>query len=298
MNTYSSLRKQNKSSWMAVLSLTMCVILSATVLFSRLGIFITADAQHYIPLTKGNGITTVHVGQQQEDGSIVYDSLGYHPDQHWLLTAHPGFRVYDDNTVWSSQTDVEIFRVSYKNGSGQVTVNSANGDKLLAPGTSNQYHFTLENTGNVDLKYTMTMEAYFSHNDTPIPVHARVVDYKGDYLLGSPEKSVDVLELNNVEKKGTLAAGYVAPYTLEWEWPFEVDDQYDTMLGNLAVDEDITLTIVIRTTASYTPDPAGGIPKTGDTSNIQLAFTVMVTSGAALLVILFLPKRKQEEQNG
>jgi hypothetical protein len=40
------------------------------------------------------------------------------------------------------------------------------------------------------------------------------------------------------------------PYILQWRWPFDIDDEYDTMLGNLAVEEDISLTIVIRTTAS------------------------------------------------
>ena len=66
------------------------------------------------------------------------------------------------------------------------------------------------------------------------------------------------------------------------------------LLGNLAVEEDISLTIVIRTTASYTPDPGSGIPKTGDTSNIGLMFTIMVASGAGLLILL-LPRRKKEK---
>jgi LPXTG-motif cell wall-anchored protein len=237
------------------------------------------------------------VGQRDEAGNITFRKPGYYAN-HRLLTANPGFRTYDENTVWASHTDVEIFRISYKNGSGQVTVNSSNGDKLLAPGTTNRYQFALENTGNVALDYTLSMEAYFSHQDHPIPIYARVVDYKGNYLLGTAENTVDVLGLNDVQKSGSLTAGYIAPYTLEWEWPFELDDQYDTMLGNMAVDEDITLTIVIKTTASYSekPDTEAGLPQTGDDTNILLLTGLMVASGAALLfLVIFRPK--QEEEN-
>ena len=290
MNSYSSLRKQNKSSAAAVISLALCVVLTATVLFSRLVTFVTPDPRHYIPLTQSGGITTVTVGQRDALGGMT----GYHPGNHRLLAASPGFRVYDENTVWSSHTEVEIFRVSYENGSGQVTVNSAGGDKLLAPGTSNQYQFALENTGNVPLEYTLSMEAYFSHEDAPIPIYASVADYTGNYLLGSGEEKADVLELNGVEKKGTIKAGYVMPYTLEWEWPFELDDAYDTMLGNRAVEEDITLTIVIRTTASYTPEPGGGIPKTGDDTPLGLLLCIMAGSATGLVVLL-IPRKKREE---
>lgn len=311
MNSYSSLRKQNSGYGMAVLSLVMCVVLTATVLFSRLVTFVTADTQHYIPLTKSSGITTVQIGQRDALGNITFRHSGYHPDNHRLLTASPGFRVYDENTVWSGETSVEIFRISYENGQQQVTVNSANGQKLLAPGTENTYRFTLENTGNVDLDFSMEMEAWFSHEDTPIPVVARVTDYQGNHLCGSADGKADVLELNDVSQAGTLTAGYVAPYTLEWEWPFEGDDAYDTMLGNLAVDEDITLTIQIRTTASYSGGPVeptdptdptepeiptidGGIPKTGDDMPIGLLMCIMAGSAAGLMILL-LPRKKREE---
>jgi len=297
VNTYSSLRKQNTNRVLAAVSLALCVLLSSTMLFARLVTFVTADTQHYIPLTKSGGTTTVTVGQRDEAGNITFRKPGYYAN-HRLLTANPGFRVYDENTVWSGETDVEIFRISYKNGAEQVTVNSANGDKLLAPGTSNQYSFALENTGNVALDYELSMEAYFSHADYPIPIYARVVDYKGDYLLGTAENTVDVLGLNDVQKSGSLTAGYIAPYTLEWEWPFELDDAYDTMLGNMAVDEDITLTIVIKTTASYSekPDTESGLPQTGDDTNILLLTGLMLLSGTALLFLL-ISKPKWEEEN-
>ena len=67
-----------------------------------------------------------------------------------------------------------------------------------------------------------------------LDVYARLTDHQGNYLVGTREASADVLELNGVSEKGTIAAGYIQPYTLYWEWPFEEDDVRDTMLGNLA----------------------------------------------------------------
>lgn len=305
MNSYPSLRQRNNRSAFAVVTLALCVLLSATVLFSRLMGFAPADPQHYIPLTRSGGITTVREGQRHSDGTITFRHTGYHPDNHHLLTAKPAFRVYDGNTVWESQTNIEIFKISYENGTGQVTVRSGDGKKVIAPGTGNTYRFTLENTGNVALDYTMTMEAWFGEEDDPnptvIPVLARVTDHRGNYLAGTIGSKTDVLELNGVSQKGLLSAGYVAPYTLEWEWPFEGDDMLDTMLGNMAVDEEITLTIKINVTSWQTKTPSqgtdSGIPKTGDSSNIQLAFTVMMASGTCLLILLALPQRKRRKNH-
>lgn len=294
MNSYASLRKQNKGVLTTVVSLLLCVVLSATMLFSRLTAFAAADTRHYIPLTQSGGLTVVQ--------TVNMENTLYVPGHSPLLAQSPfltanWFRVTDKNGVWKGKTDIEIFRISYENGAGKVTVNSSDGDKLLAPGTENEYTFALENTCNENVKYEMTMEAYFTDGTHAIPVEARVFDHKGNYLAGSEGGYADVLALNSVEDKGTLRPGYVMPYTLQWQWPFEEDDAYDTMLGNLAVDEDIMLTIVINTMASYSPTADGGIPKTGDTSHVMFYAGVMVTSAAALLLLLLLSKRKQEEEN-
>ncbi|MBR2310750.1 MAG: hypothetical protein IKA47_09505 [Oscillospiraceae bacterium] len=300
MNSYSSLRKRNNGTGLAVVSLALCVVLTATVLFERLAAYATREEYHSIPLTRSGGITTVVAGRLEGDGEIRSREtqamapvvLSYSP-----FLSESWFRVVDENTVWQGETDIEIFRLSYENGEGSVTVQSGNGEKLLAPGTSNTYKFQLENTSDHPLEYTMDMEAYFSDGDHKIPVNARVFDKYGAYYAGTETEMVDVLDLNGVSDSGKLKAGYIMPYTLEWEWPFEEDDAYDTMLGNLAVEEDIALTIVINTTASYIPDSPvydGEPPKTGDTM-IMWAMGTMMASGAALLFLLALPRRKKKE---
>ena len=148
MVEYASLKKKHTGTAMAAVSLALCVVLSASMLFSRLTAWLPSDPQHYIPLTVSNGLTTVVSGQRTDTGDARFRSL---PGQPVLLAASPflsesWFQVFDENTVWSGETDIEIFRLSYENGDGQVTVNSNTGHKLLAPGTSNTYAFTLENT--------------------------------------------------------------------------------------------------------------------------------------------------------
>lgn len=305
MDNYSSLRKSNKSRLGAAGGLLLCVLLTGTMLFSRLAGFAPPDSRLYIPLTQSRGLTTVQSAPVRA-GAYGTDSIrlsGAPAPEGVRLSANPGFQVTDRDTVWSGETPIEIFRITYENGEGQVTVNSSNGDKLLAPGTENTYAFALENTGNVPLRYTMEMEAWFSHEEYRIPVYARLTDHQGNYLVGTEENAADVLELNSVSREGTIGAGYIMPFSLHWEWPFELDDEYDTMLGNMAVDEDITLTIVIRTTAAYDgsidPDDPGGIPpKTGDDSQLLLYGGLMAASLVGIVLLLIPGKKEREEQNG
>ena len=293
MRDYASLRKSNKSRALAIVSLVLCVILSATMLFSRLMVYTPMSKCQYIPLTKSNGITRV----TRSNGPRIALGRPLLLAASPLFLAAPGFQAYDENTVWSGETDVEIFSIKYDNESGETTVRSKDGTKVLAPGTGSTYEFALENTGNVALDYTLEMEAWFSDAEYPIPVVASVVGHEGEYLLGSEEEMVDVLRLEEVQQSGTIAAGNIMPYALNWEWPFELDDAYDTMLGNMAVEEDLTLTVVIRTTASHSDDPddPGGIPpQTGDTAHIELYAIMMVVSMAGILALLLLRDKEKE----
>lgn len=323
MNSYQSLRKQNSGSAAAAVTLAVCVVLSATMLFSRLMGFTLADTRHYIPLTKSGGITTVREGQRQSDGSITFRHAGYHPDNHRLLTAKPGFRVYDENTVWTGDTNVEIFKVAYVrddatgNYNSRFSVVGNNREKVIAPGTDNVYQFALENTGNVALDYKVTFNAICEiiDKDLPsgqgtayeIPVNASVSYVKNNseyYLFGTSAKNEAIVKMDNVQHSGTIGTGRYIPYTLYWEWPFEGDDALDTLLGNQAAalepdNQEIRLTITIKTVAEYSDNSNAddGIPKTGD-NGIGLAVAMMAASSAAMVFLLVLPRRKRRESHG
>ena len=148
----------------------------------------------------------------------------------------------------------------------------------------------------------MEMEAYFTPSTHAIPVVARLKGYDGNYIIGGDEQWNDVLDINNATDAATLNVNCYAYYTLEWQWPYEGgNDEYDTFLGNKATEEDLTLTIVIRTTATgedmttevIRTDAEG---PTGD--NAQLLLWISLAAGAALLMILWIIfKRRQKEED-
>lgn len=282
--------------------LLLCEAASLAVLFSHISKYSQQEFTNIIPLTESNGNTVVTITKKPVK-SPVAASEG---TQGIVRLANPSFSAYDENTVWQAETDVEIFNVSYENNNGEITVNgqSGNADKLIAPGTSNKYAFTLANTGDVPLGYNLNMESWITGTELEIPVKVRVWDYENNYLSGSADETVPVMELNNVNQDGVLGSGRYAVYTLEWVWPYEQNnDEFDTMLGNLAVDNELALNIRINTTASYSDAPQAddtGIlpPKTGDNFNIKLYSIIIVLA----LLILFLSfvikdKRKDTEEN-
>lgn len=291
--------RSRKLTWIVLVLLILCVIASLAVLFERISVYSQTSMPDIIPLTQSGGATTVTVSAQKPPEPAAAADV-----PQIVSLSKPGFEAHDDQKIWKGETDVEIFRISYDNESGEMTVNGVSGDpdQLIAPGTSNVYAFALENTGNVTLDYTMEMEAWITGTDLRIPVKARVQNYTGEYLLGDADTKEDVLALNSVEDSGPLGVGRYAAYTLEWEWPFEQgDDAHDTLLGDLAVDEALALTIRIHTTAVYNDDPQdedAGLdnPQTGDTAPIQLIVCVLCGM-FAIAVLSLLAGRRRENEN-
>lgn len=293
-------RKRNTAGLGALVAvLLLCELAAATVLCGRMLSYTQAKFVNILPLTEGSAPddtnsanTTSAVLPAPIEETSSGEQSGESADTSNIESStagasHPEFRM---------EAEAEIFRLSYDNESGKTTVigPTGNTDKLIAPGTSNLYQFTLQNPGDVALDYTLTMEAYVTGTDLWIPVDVRVWDYTNKYLVGSADNKVDAMELNTVEESGELGAGRYATYNLEWEWPFEWEnDEYDTMLGNLAVEEDLVLHIVIRTVAEYDEDPddpnSGQIkpPQTGDDTNLVLLSLLCVGFFVGICVILF-----------
>lgn len=184
-------------------------------------------------------------------------------------------QVYDDMRTWSSETHVDLFRSSYDG-----TAQSGDGDKVIAPGTSNFYNFTLKNNGNIELDYTISLEvsAYpEEQTDLSIPLEWRLLS--GDGAMVSDWKQSDAEE--DICEQTALNARHQDRYTLEWRWAFEQDenaDEADTALGNLAVNEPVGVDATISVHAEErleengtTPDPdktpsSSGTPSSGGTS--------------------------------
>lgn len=272
-----------------ILMLILCVAASLTVLFGRMIGYSQTEFENIMPListhSKAPNTATESSSPQTETANVQNTEK------------HPQFRM---------DAEAEIFKISYENDIGEITVNGVKGntDKLIAPGTTNKYQFTLENPGDVALDYTMAMEAYITGTDEKIPVKVRLWDYTNKYLLGSTEQMTDVLNLNTVNEKGILGAGRYASYTLEWEWPFEQgDDEFDTMLGNLAVEDDLVLTIKIKTFAEYNDDPEKNnigliIPQTGDNSSLEYLWLILAGSIVGIFIVLLAGRKSKKEYSG
>ena len=336
-----SKKKLNGYLGLSVLLLFLCVAVSSILLISRLGGFLY-DATGAIPLipaivpddlehktgdnadvsqpgvldaasgqeqSRENSGTTDEAQQNITEGSAadgeatVGAATGTTGSVQSKPAKNPGFEVSGGTQVWTTNTEIEIFRVFYENGEQEITVRSDNDeDKLLAPGTDNAYTFKLENTGNVALDYSVDIDAYFSPDYIRMPINCRLSRYDGTWIAGDLENYVDVPTLDTVEDQATLGAGKYTYYTLDWNWPFESgDDELDTLFGNLAVDHDLTLNIRITTTAteSANPNAGGGIshPKTGDDSTLALWIALAVGSLFIILILIFMRDKDKKGDN-
>lgn len=196
--------------------------------------------------------------------------------------------------------EIQVFYAEYDND-GKITVKSEFGDKVVAPGTENSYDLYVRNVGKVPISYILEAESRVTVDvdgeQIEIPVEASFYTPRGSYLLGGEESLDNLGKLDGVCDSSGLSPGHQAKYTLCWSWPFDGDDEFDTLLGNLSANgEELTVKVAFNVTAAYDPDAAGGVPITGDSSAIGLWVTLFVISTFALIILLFLSKREQDEE--
>lgn len=314
-------KKSKKSSavWLVVLLLFVCVAATTFALMGRMNHY-QMDDSGAIDIT-GDGEQTGNDGNNSGNDDNSGQATQPTPDVQTtpsapsatpqstalplltpaptptLVPANPGFEASDETTVWSTDTQVEIFRVSYENDRQEITVNSSDGDKLIAPGTENSYTFKLKNTGDVPVDYTVEVDAFVTPGDYTIPVQTRLARYDGLWVVGGSEEWVDTAALDGAEDADSLGVGKFTCYTLDWRWPFEGNDELDTLLAS--ADEDITLTIVIRTGATANAEASGGItpPQTGDLSMSTLWAILAGGSFCMILILLFVSKKEKKQED-
>ena len=242
--------------------------------------------------------------QQPQDSDPQLNTETATPSQPAGAPRNPGFEASNYITVWGTNTQVDIFKSTYFNKKGQMTVESVNGDMVIAPGTSNSFVFKLANTGNVPLDFELDIDAYITPDGYELPVKARLHRYDNKWIVGDGDSWVFTPDLDKAYDNGTMGAGKYYYYTLDWEWPYEGTNAYDTYLGDKAVDEDISLTIVIKTMAAESLDPNADmgitIPNTGDSSSLVIWGTVAALSLViiiGILIFMLLLKRREDEED-
>lgn len=258
--------RRNAWIWRSVIALLIFICVSTVVLADRMLSF-TPDDSGAIPLvaynstlnesnknTSASSLSVASNEPNKSNAQNVTDTQNT-PDASADNSSdaddgktNPSFEV-EDNKVWTTNTKVEIFKISYENGQKIVTAKSADGNKIIAPGTENSYTFKLKNTGDVALECSVDIDAYFTPAKSSVPIKGRVNRYDMKWITGPDDSYVDVASLDNTEDLINLDAGKYASYTLDWMWPYESgDDALDTLVGSNK--DELTFTIVIKTTAT------------------------------------------------
>lgn len=177
-------------------------------------------------------------------------------------------QMYDDILAWNSETQVDLFKDSYDG-----TVKSDDEEKVIAPGTSNFYNFTLKNNVDFPLDYSISLEVgtYLGEQDhyASIPLEWRLL--AGDKTVLSDWKGYN--ERTQILKQGTLEVRHQDNYTVEWRWGFEKGegmDKADTDMGNIAVDQPLGVKAAIyvyaeqKTDEDVKPPASEDEPEPGD----------------------------------
>ncbi len=278
--------------WLAVLLLCILVLASAALLGSFIKRYVEQEKNVISVMADANAVRNEYDDRDLPVGTV------------------PDFEGFDDEVKWETLTSVDLFKNTYTDAEGNVTVQSASGEKVIAPGTTNDYNFTLKNTGNVSLDYTLNLEGVFTLSDQHLPFYVRL--RRGEtWVSGNEQEWVHVNLLEEVVEQGTLPKGESVSYTFEWQWPYEADeendrlisdlkdtlisaDMNDTKLGNIAIDVSADFRLNITTTAVVTP---GAIPVFNDNVAVasELGFVTLMSglilaSGIWLILIVFRRK--------
>lgn len=190
----------------------------------------------------------------------------------FIVPKKASFQLGDGKEVWETESKIDLFASSYSDSEGNVNVRSEDGSDLFAPGTENEYTFTLSNTGNIAVDYatSITLELSLGEYDD-LPVEMKMMRHDGSYVFGGEDEWVSPKEIGTINESGTIGASRYTTYTVLWKWDFESgDDKLDTMLGSLSASTDISMSLSVGTYAEISSKGASKDgepiidPKTGE----------------------------------
>lgn len=303
--------KKSSFVWPTALILSVLVMVSVAVAGACIYNYVHCSACE-ISLYKGQ-IKNQKAGRakqaEQQRAILTSKAAKYSGTKAKQQSQKNAFNVKDADQVWETETAIELFKSQYTNKDGKVTVKSADGKHVIAPGTEGQYTFDIKNTSKTPANYKIWVEAKLSSNIEGVPLQTRMSGQNG-WLLGSKNNWKQAASLDGVTTKENIGAGKTAEYTIYWQWPFEQgDDKADTDLANASVNQEMSYTVTIHTMAATSTDAAPNnnqqdqkkrtylvqAVKAGDTAQI-LKWAVILGVSAGILLILLLKKRKNKEE--
>ena len=193
---------------------------------------------------------------------------------------------------------LELFGVQHENASGEITVSGADGQTVIAPGTSMENIIHLRNSDKIAIDYRLVTDISFT-SEYVVPILVRMLDENGEYVIGDAETWVALHEIGAQEIGSTLLKGESIEYVFQWKWDFESgNDAHDTWLGTNADKENIGMAVKFDIYAEANTDIGlnGGIWESGLGQIILAGITVLVLGGT-IIVLIVVAKKKNREQD-
>ena len=288
--------KTKKSLLIAVILLLLVIITAAIVINVAFSITENPTADKMISLTANAPVYNTAYAQNNTESS----SLPSISDS----SKQGGLSVSDSDQIWTTNTTVNIFE---HNDPHVSTDGTGSANHTIAPGTENNYTFSLSNDKEYSIKYTLDISG---ENDSvhTIPVMVQILDSNGNSLSGDMKP---IKELNSVTVNGSIKPYSDTQYQIHWKWDFENStDDYDTFLGNKAVEEEIACHINVNVISEYDYDTSSSessdssdtpsdssVIKTGDSRNVIIYILAAVLSFGILSLIFITKKKYNEDSN-
>ena len=211
----------------------------------------------------------------------------------------------DDETLWDLDTSITIFKYHEVDENGNIVVESIDGENVIAPGMEGDYVFEVRNLGKFAVDINVTVYAELTVNGEKFdntPIEIQFTDYLGESNNNGWHK---VSDLSDHHDSLTIGKKSYVYYTLDWRWLFDGDNELDTILGDLSVNNDVefTINIVASATRSADKNSEGGLPLNQNIVEPGLldirpfiAFNVIIFLIIVILLICADYKRRKKEE--
>lgn len=222
---------------------------------------------------------------------LTYSDRSEYPEH--TLTYTPGVLKWDAGTTVNAKgvAELSLFSDVWQH------VQSADGEKVFAPGTGGGSIVRLNNKASAAVTYTAVL--YVIKSSDTLTAHAG--------LSGSGFADTDTYPLpegvNPVSiiraVKGSLSASAIQDFDIDWLWTFEEDqerDLLDTYLGDEAASgdpDDMTVGFYLVVEDKY----GVTVPKTGGGSYIMNGYLVLMGLSLLLLALVLIDRRRRSRKN-
>lgn len=230
-STIRELHNRNRNLWQIVLLLAVLVVVTIILIVTLLYPFVH-HSDYEISIYQG-----LISSRQDSTNTTSAETVSTTEKLTSTQAQKFNFQVTDDQSIWSTDTVIELFETSYRNDEGKITVQSADNGKVVAPGTGGNYTFSVKNASKLNSNYQIWLDTNINVGASGIPIEFRISGSDG-WLSGNDGEWLTADELNQAVERKNLYSGKSTEYTLYWRWAFERgEDENDTSYGNVSLGE-------------------------------------------------------------